>query len=77
MDVAEARRAIEAELKAIGIDAAWPELDSLVLVEILVRVEQRLGVRLPEDKATARSLRSVAAFAARFVEIANQQAVAS
>lgn len=38
-------------------------IDSLRLVEILTRVEQELGVEVPADVTSARSMRSVRAFA--------------
>jgi acyl carrier protein len=37
-------------------------IDSLILVEIMVDVEKRFGVRVPEDSATAAALQSVSAF---------------
>lgn len=39
-------------------------IDSLRLVEILTRLEQILGVEVPANVASARSMRSVRAFAA-------------
>jgi acyl carrier protein len=37
-------------------------IDSLILVEIMVDVEKRFGVRVPEDSATAAALQSVSTF---------------
>lgn len=37
-------------------------VDSLLIVEILTRVEEQLGVRIPADAEAARSTRSVRAF---------------
>lgn len=38
-------------------------VDSLLAVEVLVRVEEAVGVRLPASPASGQALRSVAAFA--------------
>lgn len=38
-------------------------IDSLLAVEVLVRVEQRFGVQLDANPATAAAMQSVAAFA--------------
>ena len=38
-------------------------IDSLLAVEVLVRVEQRFGVQLDASPATAEAMQSVAAFA--------------
>lgn len=42
----------------------WP-FDSIVLAEVLVRVEQLMSVAVPMNEATARALRSVRGLAAR------------
>lgn len=42
---------------------AWP-VDSLLIVEILQKVEDRFGVRIPETKEAAAACSSVRAFAA-------------
>ena len=39
-------------------------IDSLLAVEVLVRVETRFGVQLVADPATAEAMQSVSAFAA-------------
>ncbi len=39
-------------------------IDSLLAVEVLVRVEQRFGVQLDANPATAEAMQSVVAFAA-------------
>ena len=39
-------------------------IDSILLVEVVVRVEERCGVHLPTTLETARNLRSVRDFAA-------------
>src|SRR6266487_2605276 len=51
---------VMAELAASGADLA---IDSLRIVEILTRVEERYGVHLPADPAIARTTRSVLSFA--------------
>jgi acyl carrier protein len=51
---------VMAELAASGPDLL---IDSLRVVEILTRVEDRCGVRLPADPVIARSTRSVLIFA--------------
>jgi acyl carrier protein len=38
-------------------------VDSVLIMEILARVEERFGVRIPADAQAGRSLRSVWAFA--------------
>jgi acyl carrier protein len=42
-------------------------IDSLLIVEILARVEQECGVRIPADADAARSMRSVHTFAETIV----------
>lgn len=48
-----------------GLEEAGDDLpiDSIVLVEVVARVEKRCGVQLPTTLETARNLRSVRAFA--------------
>jgi acyl carrier protein len=46
-------------------------IDSLRVVEILTRVEERYGVSLPADPVIARSTRSVLSFAQAVVETIN------
>ncbi|WP_234337475.1 phosphopantetheine-binding protein [Kitasatospora phosalacinea] len=48
------------ELTARGADLP---VDSVLVVEILTRVEERYGVSIPADAEAGRSLRSVLAFA--------------
>jgi acyl carrier protein len=48
-------------------------IDSLLAVDILTTLEDRLGVRLPEDHLTAASLRSVRGYARRVCAIAAEQ----
>ncbi|WP_037622788.1 acyl carrier protein [Streptomyces aureus] len=48
------------ELAARGTDLP---VDSVLIMEILARVEEHFGVRIPADAEAGRSLRSVWAFA--------------
>ncbi|WP_410597238.1 acyl carrier protein [Amycolatopsis sp. lyj-23] len=50
------------ELTAQGADMPY---DSVLLVELMVRVEARFGVKLPTDLPTARDMRSIRSFAER------------
>ena len=61
-------REVMAELAASGADLA---IDSLRVVEILTRVEERYGVLLPADPVIARSTRSVLSFAQAVVDTIN------
>jgi acyl carrier protein len=61
-------RDVMAELAASGADLA---IDSLRIVEILTRVEERYGVLLPADPVIARSTRSVLSFAQAVVDTIN------
>lgn len=58
---------LRAELEGKG--AVLP-IDSLLIVEVLTRVEDRYGVRIPADNEAARSLRSVMSFADTIVAAA-------
>ena len=60
---------VMAELAASSADLA---IDSLRIVEILTRVEERYGIRLPAEPATARSTRSVFNFAQAIVDTINR-----
>jgi acyl carrier protein len=62
--LAEERGRDAAELRAELVEAG-PELpiDSLLIVEILTRIQDRCGVRIPADADAARSMRSLYAFA--------------
>ncbi len=69
------------ELLRLQLEDSGDELpvDSLLAVEIVVRVEERCGIQLPLTAETARSLRSVRDFAAMvytlITEVAQGQAV--
>jgi len=56
----ESEADVRDELEAGGWELP---IDSLRIVEILTRVEQELGVEVPADVDSARSMRSVRAFA--------------
>lgn len=49
-------------------------IDSLLLVDVLVRVERRFGVHLPADDVSQAVLGSIAKFAARVASLAVDQA---
>ncbi|MBT2234418.1 phosphopantetheine-binding protein [Nonomuraea sp. NEAU-A123] len=51
---------LRAELESQGCELP---IDSQLIAEILTRVEDHFGVRIPADNEAARSLRSVQAFA--------------
>lgn len=59
----EARPAAEvrAELQETGAELP---VDSVLIVEILTRVEERYGIEIPADRQSAQATRSVHAFAA-------------
>lgn len=57
------------ELEAAGADLP---VDSVLMVEVLVNVEKRCGVRIPADPEAARSLRSVKEFARTIVELSRE-----
>lgn len=63
---------MERELLSLGTDMP---VDSLLAVEVLVRVEQQVGARFPANPASGRALRSVRAFAQAMAEAAEQAAV--
>lgn len=50
-------------------EEVWP-FDSLVLAEVLVQVEEELGVTVPMDNDTARALRSVNGLIDRLSQLA-------
>jgi acyl carrier protein len=58
------------ELAAKGSDLP---VDSVLVVEILARVEQRYGISVPADAEAGRSLRSVWAFAETVHDTVQQQ----
>lgn len=48
-------------------------VDSLLIVEILTRVEERYGISVPADEAAARSTRSVRTFAATILAVIKER----
>jgi acyl carrier protein len=48
-------------------------VDSLLVVEILTRVEERYGISIPADEEAARSTRSVRAFAGTVLAVINER----
>lgn len=63
---------LRTELAAAGADLP---IDSLLIAEILTRVEERCAVRIPADADAARSMRSICAFARTVVEAARKEAL--
>ncbi|MEU1969388.1 acyl carrier protein [Micromonospora sediminicola] len=62
--LADERGESEADVREDLVEGGWElPIDSLRLVEILVRLEQELEVEVPADLESARSMRSVRAFA--------------
>ncbi|TCB94448.1 acyl carrier protein [Micromonospora zingiberis] len=62
--LADERGESEADVRDELAEGGWElPIDSLRLVEILVQLEQELGVEVPADVESARSMRSVRAFA--------------
>jgi acyl carrier protein len=62
--LADERGEPEAEVRDTLEEGGWEmPIDSLRIVEILTRVQQELDVEVPADVDSARSLRSVRAFA--------------
>lgn len=58
------------QLEAEGAEMPF---DSVLMVEVLVSVEQRCGVRIPPDPETARTLGSVRDFARKIVELLREE----
>jgi acyl carrier protein len=65
-DLHTGRTELREQLLRVG--AEMP-IDSLLLVEIVVRVEKRFGVRVVETAESARALRSVTGFADLIVRL--------
>ena len=62
--LADERGESEADVRDELEEGGWElPIDSLRLVEILTRIEQELGMEIPADVTSARSMRSVRAFA--------------
>ena len=58
---------VRATLDAVG--QGWP-IDSLLVVEILQRVEERFAVRVPETVEASRTFTSVKAFSSMIAKVA-------
>lgn len=48
-------------------------VDSILIVEILTRVEERYGISVPADEEAARSTRSVRTFATTILNVINER----
>ncbi|MEU1072334.1 MULTISPECIES: acyl carrier protein [unclassified Streptomyces] len=57
------------------LEEAGEELpvDSILIVEILTRVEERYGISVPADEEAARSTRSVRTFATTILNVINER----
>jgi acyl carrier protein len=56
------QRSAEEVLEELAVGGEDLPVDSLLVVEILTRVEERFGVSVPADAQAGRSMRSVWAF---------------
>ncbi|MGA4976985.1 acyl carrier protein [Streptomyces cinereoruber] len=48
-------------------------VDSILIVEILTRIEERYGISVPADEEAARSTRSVRTFATTILKVINER----
>ncbi|WP_329421287.1 acyl carrier protein [Streptomyces sp. NBC_01268] len=48
-------------------------VDSILIVEILTRIEERYGISVPADEEAARSTRSVRTFATTVLNVINER----
>ncbi|CAM5560520.1 hypothetical protein SXANM310S_00947 [Streptomyces xanthochromogenes] len=57
------------------LEEAGEELpvDSILIVEILTRIEERYGISVPADEEAARSTRSVRTFATTILNVINER----
>lgn len=69
-DVGKDSGDLRAELEDLG---EWLPIDSLLAVEVLVRVEEAYGVKLPATPEAAENLRSITAFAQAILDLVEQQ----
>ena len=58
---------LESELEAAGVELP---ISSQLMVDIILELEQRYSIRLPDDAATAEAMCSVRALARRICEVA-------
>ncbi|WP_436988196.1 phosphopantetheine-binding protein [Streptomyces sp. enrichment culture] len=61
---------VRTELEAAGSDLP---VDSVLIVEVLTRVEERYGIAIPADAQAARATRSVRAFAGAVLDAINER----
>ncbi|WP_329546453.1 acyl carrier protein [Streptomyces sp. NBC_01356] len=75
VELLAAERDISAEAMMAELSAGGDTLpiDSLLLQEILVRVEERFDVQLPDTVETARSMASVHTFAQAIVDAGRKE----
>ena len=66
LDAGQLRERLEAE-------GAEMPFDSILMMEVLVSVEKRCGVRIPPDPDTARTMSSVRDFARKIVELLREE----
>lgn len=69
----DAGRSSEEVRAGLGAAGGWP-IDSLLLVEVMPRVEDRFGVKIPETADAARAFGSVQAFAEMVAGVAAEAA---
>lgn len=70
VELLAAERNVSAEtvMAELSVGGEMLPIDSLLLQEILVRVDERFGVQLPDTVETARSMASVRSFAQAIVD---------
>lgn len=61
---------LRAELKEAGQELP---VDSVLVVEILTRIEERYGIKIPADAEAARSTRSVYTFARTVLDVIEER----
>jgi acyl carrier protein len=73
VELLAAESGLSPSAQRVTLEQAGPGLpiDSLLLAEIVVVLEERIGIRVPEDNDTAKTMGSVAAFAAHLATVAS------
>jgi acyl carrier protein len=66
----DAGTTVAAQVAALEDGGSTLPIDSLLLVEIVQVLEDRVGIRVPEDLETAKTMGSVRAFAQHLASIA-------
>jgi acyl carrier protein len=61
---------LRAELEGAGQELP---VDSILIVEILTRIEERYGISIPADEEAAHSTRSVRTFAGTILKVINER----